>query len=160
MLFNWKHWLPLCSVNRGSVKLRAKRAVCCLLFNFPSNCQHNKYETHSALNIWTFAQWKLYIILCQKVCCQTLKSLAQAIAKFMCSISSTFASIVMQSCCKHTHSYKHRQLYSSVKIKFIFTFPLMWPLRFIDDVENRRLISIWIAIKRMHKLWENVENFI
>lgn len=33
----------------------------------------------------------------------------------------------------------------------------MWPLRFIDEVENRRLISIWIAIKKMHKLWENVE---
>lgn len=111
MLFNWKHRLPLCSVNGGSAKHRAKGAICCLLFNFPSNCQHNKYETHSALNIWTFAQWKLYIILCQKVCCQTLKSLAQAIAKFMCSISSTFASIVMQSCCKHTHSHKHRQLY-------------------------------------------------
>lgn len=36
----------------------------------------------------------------------------------------------------------------------------MWPLRFIDEVENRRLISTWIAIKKMHKLWENVEIFI
>lgn len=36
----------------------------------------------------------------------------------------------------------------------------MWPLRFIDEVENRRLISTWIAIKKMHKLWQNVEIFI